>query len=106
MTPARLNEVVCPGCAHASWFIHSDRGGGWGTRLPFELPEYRCGKCGKSGIGWTIIQQSPPQFFLQPHSMYRMSQIEFDHWAAILKANFPEHPLTAELGKTFVPYTP
>jgi hypothetical protein len=38
--------------------------------------------------------------------MYPMTQAAFDHWVAILKANFPDHPRLADLGTGFVPNTP
>jgi hypothetical protein len=35
-----------------------------------------------------------------------MTRADFDHWVAILSANFPDHPLLAELGTSFFPRTP
>jgi hypothetical protein len=35
-----------------------------------------------------------------------MPQNEFDRWVAILKANFPDHPRLAALGRTFFAGTP
>ncbi len=106
MTPPRLNELTCPSCGHAHWIIDSDYRGIDGIMLPYERREYGCRTCGNRGSGWTLIQQSPPEFFLQPHDMYPMSQMAFDRWVSILKANFPEHPRLAQLGKTFFPRTP
>jgi hypothetical protein len=34
-----------------------------------------------------------------------MSRREFDHWAAILRANFPDHPAVLRIGKDFRPNT-
>jgi hypothetical protein len=106
MTPARLNELTCPSCGHANWIIDSDYRGTDGTKLPYNQREYACRQCSNKGVGWTLIQQSPPEFFLQPHDLYPMTQKEFDRWAAILKAHFPDHPRLADLGKTFFPRTP
>jgi hypothetical protein len=30
--------------------------------------------------------------------MYPMTVKEFDHWVAILRENFPDHPLLGEMG--------
>ena len=106
MTPSRLNELTCPNCAQASWIIDSDYRGVDGIMLPYEQREYRCRKCAKSGGGWQLIQQSPPAFFLQPHEMYPMSQDEFDHWVAILRDHFPDHPCLTQLGQSFFPRLP
>ena len=73
---------------------------------PYAQREYSCRKCTKKGIGWKLIQQSPPAFFLQPHDMYPMNQSEFDRWVSILKTNFPDHPRLGQLGKTFFPRLP
>ncbi len=106
MTPARLNELSCPTCGQASWTIDSDYRGMDGVMLPYEEREYSCRLCSSTGPGWTLIRQSPPEFLLQPHDMYPMTHADFDHWVAILEANFPDHPLLADLGRRFVPHTP
>ena len=106
MTPSRLNELSCPNCGHTNWIIDSDYRGTDGLILPYALREYSCSECGNTGTGWKLIRQSPPEFLLQPHDMYPMTQAEFDRWVAILKTHFPDHPLLAELGKTFYPYRP
>jgi hypothetical protein len=38
------------------------------------------------------LQKSPPEFFLQPHPLYPMTQEEFDRWHMLLKQHFPDHP--------------
>jgi hypothetical protein len=35
-----------------------------------------------------------------------MTQADFDFWVEILREYFPEHPLLAQLGTTFVPRLP
>ena len=35
-----------------------------------------------------------------------MTQADFDYWVEILREYFPEHPLLARLGTTFVPRLP
>jgi hypothetical protein len=52
------------------------------------------------------MQQSPHEFLLQPHDMYPMTHADFNHWVAILRADFPDHPCLAELGRGFVPRIP
>ena len=47
-----------------------------------------------------------PAFLLQPHDLHPMSQVEFDKWVAILRANFPDHRRLAGLGHNFFPCTP
>ena len=106
MTPPRLNQLSCPTCGRASWTIDSDYPGMDGVMLPYKQREYSCRHCSRTGPGWTLIRQSPPEFLLQPHNMYPMTQSAFNHWLAILKANFPDHPLVADLGRGFVPHTP
>ena len=106
MTPPRLNELSCPTCKQTSWVIDSDYRGMDGVMIPYKQREYSCKRCGNASPGWTLMQQSPTAFLLQPHDMYPMTQANFDHWVTILKANFPDHPLLADLGKGFVPHIP
>jgi hypothetical protein len=67
---------------------------------------YACRGCGVEGTGWQVLQQAPPEFLLQPHDMYPMTQAEFDRWVGVLRAHFPRHPRLSELGTTFYPRTP
>ncbi len=109
MTPPRLTEVECPECHKTKWIIDSDY---WEADLDGSIDlgyaerSYSCAGCGRVGPGWLVRQQSPPEFWLQPHDMYPMTHADFDHWVAILRANFPDHPRLAELGKSFFPRTP
>jgi len=104
MTPPRLTEVSCPICKQTSWFIDSDYRGMDDPMVPYDQRVYPCSRCSNTGRGWTLIQQSPPVFLLQPHSS-PMTRADFDYWVAILQANFPDHPRLAELGRRFVPNT-
>jgi hypothetical protein len=67
---------------------------------------YECRACRHAGPGWKVVQQSPPEFLLQPHRLYPMTQEAFDYWVAILKAHFPDHPVLSGLGTTFAPRLP
>jgi DNA-directed RNA polymerase subunit RPC12/RpoP len=109
MTPARLVEIECPNCRHRHWVIDHDFRGMGGTghvELAYEDRRYECPSCGGARTGWAVIQNSPPEFLLQPHDLYPMTPSEFDHWVTILKANFPTHPRLADLGRGFFPRTP
>lgn len=106
MTPARLNELRCPTCTQASWILDSDYRDTDGVMLPYEQRVYPCRHCGNTGADWTLMQQAPPEFLLQPHPLYPMTQADFDHWVAILKANVPDHPRLSDVGKDFVPRIP
>ncbi len=106
MTPGRLTQIQCPECHKTSWIIDSDYRGMDGVFLPYADRLYACPGCGRSGAGWTLKRQSPPEFFLQPHDMYPMTHDAFDYWVSILRANFPDHPHLASLGRSFFPRTP
>ena len=106
MTPGRLNELRCPGCQQISWVIDSDYRGLDGTRVPYDERRYVCAHCRHDGPGWTLGQQSPPEFLLQPHDLYPMTQVAFDYWVTVLRTHFPAHPMLGRLGTTFVPRLP
>jgi len=105
MTPPRLTQLRCLACAAAHWAIDSDFNGIDGVFVYYLEREYRSPACGYAGAGHAVLRQTPPEFLLQPHPMYPVSRKEFDHWARILKAHFPDHPLVRELGKEFTPNT-
>jgi hypothetical protein len=65
--------------------------------------EYTCPKCGRTGSGYKVKQKSPPAFFLQPHAMYPMTARHFQHWLAILKEHFPDHPNLKVIGMSWYP---
>jgi hypothetical protein len=106
MTPPRLNEVQCPGCQRTSWVIDSDDQGMDDIHLPYDQRSYACPHCGKNGRGWTLLQQSPIAFLLQPSDRDPMTQAEFDHWVNILRTNFPDASILTGLGTTFFPRLP
>jgi len=103
MTPPRLIQLKCPKCAKTHWTIDSDYRGIDGIYIDYSERDYQCPTCGYSEAGYTVLQQSPPEFLLQPHPMYPMRQKVFDYWADILKSNFPDHPIIKGLGKEFRP---
>jgi hypothetical protein len=104
VTPPRLIELQCPSCSGKHWVIDSDvRGSEMVTGVPEEPHKYRCPKCGHDGPDHRVLRKSPPEFFLQPHQMYPMTQKDFDYWVAILKEHFPDDRLLAELGKSWRP---
>ena len=106
MTPPRLVELKCPNCQGRHWTIDSDFRAAFmagGVDLEYEQREYACPNCGRQGSGHEVLQKSPPEFFLQPHQMYPMSQSDFDHWLAILKEHFPGDPRLREVGISWYP---
>jgi hypothetical protein len=104
LTPGRLNELRCL-CGRVRWVIDSDWRSDQGPMIPYAERTYRCTACGHNGPGWTLMQQSPPAFLLQPHPMYPMRQQEFGYWLEILRTHFPTSPLLGRLdehSKTYV----
>ena len=97
MTPLRLSEIGCPRCHETHWIIDSDYRGIGRPDVPYRERDYACPICGQAGSGWTVLVQSPPEFFLQPHDMYPMTKDEFDRWATILRAHFPDSPFVSRL---------
>ena len=98
MTPPRMVELQCPKCRGRYWVIDSDFRGESGTDLPYEEREYACSTCSNRSVGHRVLQKSPPEFFLQPHRMYPMSQADFNYWHGILKQHFPDHPHLKDAG--------
>jgi hypothetical protein len=105
MTPPRLVQLKCPNCAAIHWTVDSDYRGTDGIYIDYSERAYQCPGCRYSGTGYNDLQKSPPEFFLQPHPMYPMSQKNFDYWADILKSHVPDHPIIERLGKDFSPNT-
>ena len=97
MTPPRLTELRCPQCKSGHWILDSDYRGMGGVFVAYEERDYPCPACGYSGHSFSVLQQSPPEFLLQPHPIYPMSRRDFDHWMQVLKENFPDHPHGSEL---------
>jgi hypothetical protein len=98
VTPPRMVELQCPVCKHQHWVIDSDFRGESEPDIPREEREYVCPKCAHRGIGHRVLQKSPPEFFIQPHRMYPMTQSDFDRWHKILKQHFPGHPRLHDSG--------
>ena len=105
-TPARLIEFRCPECECTHWTMDSDYRGMGAPEPSFEERTYTCPSCGYSGPGFRVVVASPPEFILQPHPVYPMTQEDFDYWAGILRRCFPDDPHVAELDTSFVPYLP
>src|SRR5262252_4400886 len=61
-----------------------------GVMVLYSEREYLCNTCDYRGLGWRVLQQAPSEFLLQPHSLYLMTQSDFDHWIGILKRHFPD----------------
>jgi hypothetical protein len=106
MTPPRLTELQCPRCEGIVWVIDSDFRGIGPDTPPYDQRQYPCSHCRYRGPGWKVGQQSPPEFLLQPHNLYPMTQEAFDYWVRILRTHFPTHPALTRLGKDFVPRLP
>ena|SRR5215467_7163540 len=104
-TPPRLVRLKCPKCASDHWVIDFDFPGEGTTEFDpaYEERIYACPHCGFEGAGYQVQQQSPPEFFLQPHLMYPMRKKEFEKWVAILREHFPDHAMLADYGKTWKP---
>lgn len=105
-TPPRLNQLECPNCHALTWLIASDCPGSHAGDFRHEQRPYPCSTCSHVGPGWMVRQQSPPEFLLQPHDLYPMTQEAFDYWVDILKTHFPTHHRLADVGTTFVPRLP
>jgi hypothetical protein len=103
MTPPRLTELQCPQCRSNHWTLDSDYRGMDGEFVAYRERTYSCPQCHYSGISFTVLQQSPPEFLLQPHPMYPMSERDFYYWLKILEHNFPDHPQLKEFGGEFRP---
>jgi hypothetical protein len=103
-TPPRLVELKCPMCHAHHWEIDNDYRGAelvGAKELSYAERTYRCPACGTSGTGYQVGRKSPPEFFLQPHPMYRMTVEEFDHWVAVLREHFPDHPRLGDVGTSW-----
>jgi len=104
-TPPRLVELQCPRCGVHHWEIdHDFRGMHPDAEIPYPKRTYRCPHCSVTGDGYAVGRKSPPEFFLQPHPMYPMTSKEFDEWVGVVRGHFPDHPMLAELGKTWYPH--
>jgi hypothetical protein len=109
MTPPRLTELECPNCHASHWVIDSDFRGssiwGEGVELDWGEREYACPRCGYTSVGYTVRQQSPIEFFLQPDPTRPMRAEDFEHWLSILREHFPDDNMLAHAGTTWYPGT-
>jgi hypothetical protein len=71
--------------------------------LSYEERAYDCLVCSTSGIGYHVVQKSPPAFFLQPHNLYPMSVGEFAHWLSVFQTHFPTDERLGALGVSWYP---
>jgi hypothetical protein len=72
----------------------------------YEKRTYTCRHCKWTGIGHLLQEQSPPELFLQPHPMYPMKSEEFERWLAVLRENFPDDPMVANVSTSLHPGKP
>src|ERR1041384_186737 len=105
MTPSRLTKLECPKCNATHWTIDSDYRGMDGIYVAYDDRQYTCPRCQYVGSSFGLLDQSPPEFLLQPHQMYPMTQRDFDYWLAILQAEFPNELELRGLGRDFRPNT-
>ena len=104
-TPPKLIEFGCPKCSKSHWEIDRDFRGIGGKKIPYAIRSYTCPHCHFEGEGYTIVQESPPRFMIQPHRMYPMSKEDFAYWFDILKREFPDS-WCLNPDSNFVPFTP
>jgi hypothetical protein len=74
--------------------------------LPYEKRSYVCPHCRCHAAGHQVQEKSPPEFFLQPHTIYPMAPQEFEKWLAILREHFSDHPMLADVGTKWYPGKP
>jgi len=99
-------ELKCPRCRHRHWQIDNDfRGSALvGQReLSYKERTYACPACGEASTGYRVLQRSPPEFFLQPHPMYRMTTRKFARWLAVFRAQFPSDERLRSVGVFWYP---
>jgi hypothetical protein len=105
-TPARLTEIECPHCHATKWIIDNDYRGAslvGGVELGYPERTYDCAGCGKSGPGWSVKQQAPAAFLLQPHPVHPMTTPEFARWLAVFRAQFPSDARLRSVGVSWYP---
>ncbi|MFN7918115.1 MAG: hypothetical protein U0Q55_22410 [Vicinamibacterales bacterium] len=106
MTPPRMVELECPSCHRVHWTIDADFHGKWivgESERPYEARQYNCPHCASGHIGFRVLRKAPPEFFLQPHSMYPMSVADFAFWLEICREAFPDHHKLRSLGVYWYP---
>lgn len=99
-------ELECPSCHRVHWTIDSDFQGKWfvgESERPYEARQYNCPHCASGHTGFRVLRKAPPEFFLQPHSMYPMSVADFAFWLEICREAFPDHHKLRSLGVYWYP---
>lgn len=105
-TPARMVELGCPSCEISHWEIDSDYRGAdllGEKELSYAERTYFCPHCRRTSLGFVVRQKSPPEFFLQPHTLYPMSRSDFEYWVAVLRQNIPDATILGNLYTTWYP---
>jgi hypothetical protein len=105
-TPPRMVELECPRCQHHHWEIDCDFRGSellGQQELSYEERTYKCPACSEASTGYHVLQRSPPEFFLQPHPMYRMTTRDFARWLAVFRAQFPSDDRLRSVGMFWYP---
>ena len=107
-TPPVLIELRCPHCREHAWVLDqaSRAADDPEGQLPFSQRMYTCPWCQVRNAGFSVLQTSPPEFFLQPHPMHPMTQESFDQWLDVFRTQFPDHPKLDDLGTTWFPFEP
>ena len=82
-----------------TWVIDSDFRGIDGVMLPYDQRRYACPHCRHDGSGCDTGATVAAEFLLQPHDLYPMTLTAFDYWVKMLRAQFPDHPHLARLGR-------
>jgi len=83
-------ELKCPECEAVHWELDADYPGMSEPFIEYSSRPYKCPSCGRTGVGYIVGQKSPPEFILQPHPMYPMTEDEFGYWMRIYETHFPE----------------
>src|SRR5688572_7279529 len=102
-TPPRMVSLECPQCYHHHWVIDHDFRGPLAPKLSHEERTYECPACREASTGYRVLERSPSEFFLQPHSMYPMTTREFARWLAVFRAQFPGDARLRSVGVTWYP---
>jgi hypothetical protein len=61
-----------------------------GVDVDYDQREYRCRVCEQQGPGHKVLQKSPPRFLI---GVGRLGTSSLPYWEAVLKEQFPNHPV-------------